>query len=67
MIFWPGYSYDAWRRLREQLLHETSEYLTYHLKRPETWIQIPAVPVGAGGSPTGFAERFWRRILFDDR
>ena len=65
MILWPGYSYDKWRRLHQKLVHETSEYLTYYMQHPEKWIDIPAVPVGMGVFSPGFAERFWKHVLFE--
>lgn len=66
MIYWPGYSYDNWRRLHDRLVRETSEYLTYQLRHPEKWIRIPAVPVGAGRFSPVVAERFWQCVLFGE-
>lgn len=66
MIYWPGRSHDKWMKLRDTLLMETAEYLSYHLSHPELTVHIPTIPVGRGSFSRKMANHFWEQVLFAD-
>jgi hypothetical protein len=52
-----------WEAIRARMLRETEVFLEEGLRRPEQHRRIPAIPVGAGSFPRGFADLFWSQVL----
>ncbi|GMV98782.1 MAG: hypothetical protein HRF43_04335 [Phycisphaerae bacterium] len=54
---------DDWDVIRARMIRETEAFLEEALRRPERFRRIPAIPVGSGGFPRGFADVFWSQVL----
>lgn len=65
MIMPPGrrVSQEDWEVIRARMLRETEHFLEEGLRRPERHRRIPAIPVGQGSFPRGFADLFWSQVL----
>lgn len=58
-----GTESDYWTAIRARMLRETEMFLEDGLRHPEQYRRIPAVPVGKGPFPRGFADAFWSQML----
>lgn len=56
-------SAEQWRILRWRMMHETEAFLEDGLRNPQRYLSIPAIPVGQGDFPRGFASLFWAQVL----
>lgn len=56
-------SESDWEVIRARMLRETEAFLEEGLRRPEQYRRIPAIPVGTGTFPKGFADVFWSQVL----
>ena len=54
---------ESWVIIRARMLRETELFIEEGLRRPEQYAIIPAIPVGTGQFPRGWANEFWSRIL----
>jgi hypothetical protein len=54
---------DYWASIRARMLRETEVFLEEGLRHPEQYRRIPAIPVGNGRFPRGFADAFWSQLL----
>lgn len=60
----PGRRWSPLLLWQRRMIRETELFLEEQLRRPaHARIVIPAVPVGAGGFPRGFADAFWSQLL----
>lgn len=56
---------ESLQAMQRRILRETEAYLEIGLRYPEQQVEIPSIPVGEGEFPSGLAEAFWFRILFN--
>lgn len=54
---------ESWAVIRSRMLRETEAFLEDGLRDEAVRERIPAVPVGRGGFPRGFADLFWSQVL----
>lgn len=54
---------ESWRIFRRRMIRETEIFLEEGLRRPERHLRIPAIRVGSGRFPRGFADAFWSSVL----
>ena len=54
---------ESWAAIRARMLRETERFLEEALRHPERQVVIPAVPLGSGCFPRGFAQAFWAQVL----
>lgn len=54
---------DSWQVMRARMLRETERFLEDGLRRPEQHLMIPAIRVGGGRFPRGYAHLFWSQVL----
>jgi hypothetical protein len=54
---------ESWAVMRARLLRETECFLAEGLRHPERNVIIPAIPVGSGTFPRGYAQLFWAQVL----
>ncbi|UCD29040.1 MAG: hypothetical protein JSV03_00725 [Planctomycetota bacterium] len=55
--------FESWAVIQARMIRETEVYLEEALRDPEQQIVIPAIPVGSGRFPRGYAHEFWARVL----
>jgi len=54
---------ESWAFVRARIIRETERFLEEGLADPERFVAIPAIPVGRGSFPRGFAGAFWSQVL----
>ena len=54
---------ESWVVIQARMIRETELFLEEGLRHPERYMIIPAMPVGTGRFPRGWANEFWSRIL----
>ncbi len=54
---------ESWAVIRARMLRETEAFLEDGLRDDARPVHIPAIPVGRGSFPRGFADLFWSRVL----
>jgi hypothetical protein len=54
---------ESWVMIRARMLRETELFLEEGLREPDKQLRIPAIPVGSGAFPRGFADVFWSQVL----
>jgi hypothetical protein len=54
---------ESWVIIQARMIRETELFLEEGLRCPGQHATIPAIPVGTGQFPRGWANEFWSRIL----
>jgi len=55
--------WESWMAIRSRMIRETERFLEDALRHPERQVVIPAVRLGGGSFPRGFAQAFWSQVL----
>jgi hypothetical protein len=56
---------ESYDELRQDMIAETSAYVTECLRHPELAVRIPTVVCGEGSFPPSLAMSFWMSVLDD--
>ncbi len=54
---------ESWAVIQARMIRETEWFIEEALRHPNRQIVIPAVKVGNGRFPRGFAQAFWSQVL----
>ena len=63
MIRLLGRQAESWDVIRARMMRETERFLEEAMTHPDRQLRIPAIPVGMGHFPRGYADAFWSNVL----
>ena len=63
MMHLPRLRFESWSQIRRRMIQETEHFINEALRNPDRRIIIPAIKVGSGEFPRGFAQKFWSQVL----